>query len=297
MRTSPEKLTAAFGEPPFPATVWQDTYDTTPDALWRLWRSGDIERYSMTLFQYVECLHYIKTQQLELLRCLLPLCMRAWRRSLLYDNMGGFAEQFHAALVERQSLNLLSEGDRKAVYQFMRDSLLDRMDKETSLTIQGGKCPTYDWILFFGSYGTIVPDVESLWQAWWRMEAPGHAIAALQYASCLIYYEHENPVFTLWTPEEGGGVPVLWETESLGFEERWLPENVEYLRRTLTPDYLREKVRLAVQVLQGHAIRSQVARIQTDMETWDVVIKARLSELPDLLAQPSQVGDEREFTI
>src|SRR5216684_7716999 len=53
--------------------------------------------------------------------------------------------------------------------------------------------------------GVLLPDVDRLWGAWWSLNTFGRAIAAVQYISCLIYPENENPVFAPRTPNGGGG--------------------------------------------------------------------------------------------
>ncbi len=50
-----------------------------------------------------------------------------------------------------------------------------------------------------GAFALIFPELESLWRAWWRFETPGQAVAALQYRSCLLYQDRDNPIFAPWT--------------------------------------------------------------------------------------------------
>ncbi len=48
-----------------------------------------------------------------------------------------------------------------------------------------------------------------------------------------MYSEHENPVFSPWTPDGGGGPPCLWEYEGLLYNHRWLEPNVNFLKEVL----------------------------------------------------------------
>jgi hypothetical protein len=123
----------------------------------------------------------------------------------------------------------------------------------------------YQWVGFLVFYGVVATDIERLWEEWWAMKTVGHAVAALQYVSCLIYPETENPIFKTWTPTGGGGPPWLWECESLDYDCCWREENCEFLKQRLNVEYLREKIALAVERLKGEEVCILAQQIEKDL--------------------------------
>jgi hypothetical protein len=105
-----------------------------------------------------------------------------------------------------------------------------------------------------------------------------------------MYPKDENPVFFRWRPNRGGGPPSLWSYESLGFEERWLPENVEFLKRTLSMSYLKGKLEEAVARLKGAPEYDHAWAILSDFDGRVATITERLALLPERLATPSSPG-------
>ena len=67
----------------------------------------------------------------------------------------------------------------------------------------------------------ILPDIPQLWTAWWSLSSVGRAVAVVQYASCPLYGETDNPVFAAWTRDGGGGPPPLWEFAGHLYTHRW----------------------------------------------------------------------------
>jgi hypothetical protein len=130
----------------------------------------------------------------------------------------------------------------------------------------------------------MFPVIESLWQAWWRIETRGQAIALLQYTCSLIYDDAGNPLFKPWMPETGGGPPSLWETAGHIYDQGWLPENVEFLRSTLTADYVEDGVRRAVEKLRGDAPRDLLDRLVEDLPDQRPVLEWRVFALPEILS-------------
>lgn len=147
--------------------------------------------------------------QPDLFRYLLPICLDAWQKDLLSNHKseyGGFVEYFWAALAERPVLqDCLTPTQYAAVAQYMADSLLDRIDREYKLSFSGMRSSPYAWIAALASYCTVFPSLAPLWNQWWQMTTTGQACAALQYLSCLLYENDQNPIFTPWTPDRGGG--------------------------------------------------------------------------------------------
>jgi hypothetical protein len=153
----------------------------------------------------------------------------------------------------------------------------------------GAPPATYGWFSHFASSGVIACDVENLWPRWWSLPNEGCAIAAIQYASCLICDDQHNPVFPPPEGGMGGGAPQLWSYESLGSDECWRGENVKFLAATLSVPYLRDKLAEARNRISDPQRRSRaedVARI-LDRETHRA--EQRIPRLMELLSTPQEV--------
>jgi hypothetical protein len=118
----------------------------------------------------------------------------------------------------------------------MRESILDEIDDQRGLAFNGGMTRPHRWFGALTTYGVFLPDAEHLSADWWSLNTVGRAVAAVQYISCLMFADNENPIFAPWTPDRGGGPPVLWEFEGYLFKHRWLEANVDFLRRALTEE-------------------------------------------------------------
>jgi hypothetical protein len=82
---------------------------------------------------------------------------------------------------------------------------------QRGLAYRGAGARPYRWIRALTTYGVLLPDVETLWARWWSIETIGRAVSCVQYLSALVYDKDDNPVFTPWTRDHGGGPPCLWE--------------------------------------------------------------------------------------
>jgi hypothetical protein len=119
-----------------------------------------------------------------------------------------------------------------------------------------------------------------LWTAWWSLDTVGRAIAAVQYLSCLMYPENENPVFSPWTPNGGGGPPCLWEFEGHLYAHRWLEPNVTFLRKALDERTVQEVLTRAVGRLVGEPEHEIATLVQSDFPLCVATLEARCAELP-----------------
>lgn len=128
----------------------------------------------------------------------------------------------------------------------MRQSILEEIDEQRGLTYKGAAARPYRWLGALATYGVVLPDIELLWTAWWSLDTIGRATAAVQYASCLIYPENENPIFAPWTADAGGGPPCLWEFQGHLYTHRWLQPNVDFLKKALTPGAVKDLVAATV---------------------------------------------------
>lgn len=283
----------AYGKAVPPAELWQQSLDGAEDAYPRLIalakslpesdepRVEDVHNYAIDLFSM--------PVQPELFACVLPVCFHAWHHDVAWGGRkyGGAIEQFSPALARRPLIDeFLSKKQAHAVKTFMRDAILDRLDVENSLSHAGMGAPVYGWFEKFGSFCVIVPELEPLWSEWWAFGTPGRAVAALQYISCLMYEDDENPIFATWNPDKGGGPPCLWGTDGHIYEECWKPENVRFFRDTVTVNYVFDALKRASKALNGVLESSVPGQMIEDFSYLDDVLVHRIRALTEIVSRP-----------
>lgn len=280
-----------------PSTITQSAFDHDPAHLERLARLRLGERSSgIDLANYMDDLLYGDIQT-SLLVHALPFCLRAWHEYLRDERFDcpGFAELFYTLLARKDVFaGVLSEDQRKAVFEFIKDSILEEIDAQEGLRFEGYSATPYRWIRALMTYGVISPDIEDLWMDWWSIRTDGRAIAAVQYISCLAYPKDANPIFAPWTRERGGGPPCLWEFDGYLYESTWQIRNVEFLRKLLSDsDVVFSVVRQAVDRLLKHKESHTAERLLADLQSSSPNRKVRspaetlsdhLAALPDILA-------------
>jgi hypothetical protein len=175
---------------------------------------------------------------------------------------------------------MLTPAQRQQVYEFMRDSFLDRLEQERGFVPQAA----YRWMARFNSVGLIMPHISMLWDSWWSLQSCGQAVAAFEYCSGLMYFDGENPLFEIWTPSLGGGGPYLWNTDSMLYDCGWLPENVEFLKSVLTLEFINTKVEVALERLRGQPEFERAAPMREQLSDRQELIASRIAELPQHLA-------------
>lgn len=294
MRASLEKVIEDLGQRSPPRQITQAAFDYDSSHYRRLCRLDGSNPAGTDLYSYANDMEYMPLQP-DLLRYLLPICLKAWHDDLVnarHSDHAGFVEAFWTALSPRslsQNTFVLEEElkakEYQSVIEFMRDSILDRMDQERHLHFVGSNASAYQWFQALGSFCTVFPHLHSLWEVWWQMNTFGHAACVLQYLSCLMYWDDENPVFTPWTPVGGGGPPELWGSEGFVFEHGWRQENTSFLSETLTLAYVAEKLEQAAQVIGTPQGESVPARMLADWPKCRDLAASRIAELPKLVAQ------------
>jgi hypothetical protein len=224
--------------------------------------------------------------QPELFRYLFPVCLMDWHETLMRNEACSHGDsEFHRSLVGGRIFErMLDAAQREQVFEFFRDSLLVRLDAEREFRYSGSRTPAYGWMHRLNSLALVMPRIEMVWTPWWNLETHSRAICALQYASGFIYFTGENPLFAMWTPEQGGGGPYLWESDSHLIDGPWLPENIEFFRSTVTPDYVIAKVQEAARRLAGTPQAETAERIAADAAENRSLVESRVAELPVLLA-------------
>jgi hypothetical protein len=283
----------AFGDPsPLTAdAIWQKPFDYDEGHLQRLAAlAPGAEAEPADLVAYALDFKYTPIQK-NLFLHVLPFCLRAWREDLTspFGRYETFVDEFYPALLRSRVFDgVLTKDQTAAVATFLREAILAQIDAQQGLSFKGSKSPVYAWFHAVSTYGLLRPDIETLWSAWWAVETPGRALAAAQYASCLIYDETANPVFDAWTREHGGGPPCLWHYRGHVLEESWHPDNLQMLERVLTPDGVRELLDRAVARLQGHPLRDKVASIRFRLDARTQTLANRCADVVRYLATPNE---------
>jgi hypothetical protein len=268
-----------------PEKITQEAFEGNDRHLRRLARLQPGEQADGNdLWEYVHDLRYTNIQS-SLFAYLLPFCLQAWREDLRgIAGYGGMIEHFYPVLADRQVFDLhLTPQQGAVVSEFMRQTILEEIDDQCGLAFQGSRTRPYRWFRALTTYGVLRPDLDRLWTAWWTLNTIGGAIAAVQYISCLMYLENENPVFAPWTPDRGGGPPCLWDYEGHLYEHRWLEPNVGFLKETLTVPRVSEVLVQAAKHLVGKPEHEAAAAVQEDLPLCIETLEARCAELPELL--------------
>jgi hypothetical protein len=295
------RVRRAFGDPaPLAAEgVWQKPFDYDTAHLHRLAvLAPDAPAAPEDLVAYALDFKYEQIQK-DLFLHVLPFCLRAWHEDLTspFGRYETFVDEFYPALLRGGVFDgVLNQREAAAVGDYMRDAILAQIDAQQTLSSKGSKAPVYAWFHALSTYGLLRPDMETLWSAWWSVGTVGRALAAAQYASCLIYDETANPVFDAWTREHGGGPPCLWHYRGHVLEERWRDPNLEMLERTLTPDGVRDVLDRSVARLTGHPLHDKVASIRFRLDARTETLANRCADVRRFLATPNEAEYSFQWT-
>jgi len=279
------KLHRLLGATHPPEKVTQEAFEGNDRHLRRLARLRPGEQADGNdLWEYIHDLRNTDIQG-PLFVYLLPFCLQAWRDDLRgIHGYGGLIEHFYPVLADRQIFDLhLTPKQSAVVSEFLRQTILEEIDDQRGLAFQGSKTKPYGWIGALTTYGVLLPDVERLWTAWWLLDTIGRAVAAVQYISCLMYPETENPVFAPWTPNRGGGPPCLWGFEGHLYAHQWQETNVNFLKGLLTVQRVGDVLVQAVARFVGQPDYESAAAVQQDFPLCTGTLESRCAELPQLL--------------
>lgn len=268
-----------------PEKITQEPFEFNDRHLRRLVRLRPGDRAdSEDLWNYAQDLLYTNIQS-TLLVYLLPFCLEAWRDDLKGNyGYGGFVEYFYPVLANRRVFEEhLNQNQAEVVSAYMRQAILEEIDEQRGLKYQGARVKPYRWIRALTTYGVLRPDMASLWAAWWSIETVGRAVAAIQYISCLMYPENENPVFAAWTPDKGGGPPCLWDFEGHLYQHCWLAPNIRYLQVVLNVDNVSSLLSRCSERLAGQPEQIVATQVQADFPILSDIVQARCVELRRLL--------------
>ena len=281
-----ERVHRIFGDPRRPHEVWERQFDYCDTELRRLARTPYDEIDFGDLWYYFHDLAYVELQP-DLFAYLFSVCLMDWHRSLMANEPCSRGDsEFHYGLRRGEILDrMLTPGQRDEVFDFFRDGFLARLDAERGFVRPSGETSAYGWMSRFNSLGVVMPGIDRLWEPWWSCATPGRAVAALQYCSGLMYFEGENPLFDTPTRGRAGGGPCLWENDSFIYDAGWLPENLSFLRATLTADLVSGKVAEAAARLKGEPEEEAARRLEQDLPGNRELLEMRVEELPDLLGR------------
>jgi hypothetical protein len=272
----------AYGRVAPPDEITQKAFEGSDGHLRRLVRlkAGELPK-SDDLWEYMQDLRYTEIQS-PLLAYVLPFCLDLWRADLRgVEGYGGIVEYFYPVLADRGIFDKhLTRKQSDAVSEFMRQTILEEIDDQRGLSYQGSRTRPYRWIRALASFGVLLPEVDKLWAAWWSLDTVGRGVAAVQYISCLMYPENENPVFAPWTPNGGGGPPCPWEFEGHLYSHRWLEPNITFLKHVLDVPGVTLVLSRAVGRLAGQPEQGVAKLVQDDLPLRADTLQARCAELP-----------------
>lgn len=297
MNGSLQKATNVIKSNGSPERITQEPFDFDSSHYRRLCDLHGADPDASDLMDYALDMQYMELQP-DLLRHLTPVLLAAWREDLFEGDAagyGGFVEQFWPALLKGRALQtVFTNAERSGFIGYLRETILERLDAEKSLRFSGMGASPYRWVQTLASYGTLFSDIEVLWTEWWQVKTQGHAIAAFQFASVLMYENDKNPVFDAWTRHNGGGPPALWECGCHMFDVGWKAENLSFLSRTLSVDYVERSLRTASDQIQIGPAKEVALRILNELPNQKTLLALRIEELPRLFRNVSQVEG---FTI
>jgi len=236
------------------------------------------------LWYYHHDLAYVELQP-EVFAYLFPVCLMDWHITLRSNRSCSHGDsEFHYGLLCGKVLEKMATlAQRRQIAEFFCDSLLERLDLERGLHFCGSGVSAYGWMSRFNSLGIVVPVIPSIWKAWWSLETVGRAVAAIQYFSGFMYFEGENPIFEMWTPDKGGGGPCLWENDSFIYNTGWMPENADFLASVLTFDFIDEQLKRAARKIEGQPEYDTARQLVIDIQDRRELVESRAAELPSLL--------------
>jgi hypothetical protein len=210
-----------------------------------------------------------------------------WHTSLMRNKACSHGDsEFHYGVHQGNIFEKMVSPQRQdAIYEFFRDSFLERLDAERGFVYSGSHTPAFGWMGRFNSVGLVMPKIDLLWKPWWSLDTPGRAVAALQYCSGLMYFEGENPLFGRWTKDQGGGGPYLCGSDSHIFHQGWKQENIDFLSRTLTVDFVADRVAKAAARLENEPECEKARQVEKDLVDRREVVTIRVAELLLYLAE------------
>ncbi len=292
MRITLERSRSIFGNPPKPNRVTEKQFDGFDHELKRIGTLDWSEIEDGDLWYYIHDLSYMELQK-DLFNYLFPVCLNYWYQSLLRSESAecGDAELHYAIHHGNILKKMTTKSQTEEIYNFFHDGFIDRVELERGFKYSGTKTPAYGILYRFNSIGYIAPIIGAIWTTWWNMDHPGKAVAAIKYASGLIYMKGGNPIFGEWTCNEGGGGPYLTESDACIYDASWLHENIDFMRKTISVEYIQDKMHHASKVLTNEP-ESEIAELVAKDSLANIDILAlKIDDLIEGLSKPEGAVD------
>ncbi|MBL8564610.1 MAG: hypothetical protein JNM89_02715 [Hyphomicrobiaceae bacterium] len=286
------RMRAVLGDAPKPVVVWQQQFDGFNETLHELARSDWDQIPEVHLWEYIHDLAYQRLQP-DLFRHVFPACLKFWYDTLMRDEGAEYGDaDLHYALLHGEILSkMLDDAERQRAHDFFTDGFLDRIEIERGFRYERPGRSANAWIFRLNSIGLVAPIIPEIWPAWWNVDSPGKAVSAVMYATGLVYLGGENPIYQVWTREKGGGGPYLTEWDCSVFDRAWLEENIAFLRATLTPAYVLERLDTAATVLAHEPEGEMARRISHEAADRTTLIEMRIADLLANLARFDSAKD------
>lgn len=278
-----ETLLNTFDNPKPPQEIWQEPFDHDPGHYSRLCDLSQ-KPSNIDLYDYILDYTYMEIQP-DLLRFLLPRIAKEIGESLLNDTEGYAQESFFEAITKRPlSPEYITQDQFEAMAHYFASVLLLRMGKEDKLHHVGYKSSPYQWFEFFNDYTMAFPYLDYLWERWWSLPNEPLAICLVQYVSCLLYDERENPVFAPRTPEKGGGPPTgFWYEWGIIYDEIPHPENLLFLKSVLSVEYVHQKLIEASEKISDPENSRILEQILNEFSFQSIVLEEHIKKISDAL--------------
>jgi hypothetical protein len=273
-------MLGVLGRAPKPGNVWEQQFDGNNRELAELAQMDWDKIPDDYFWYYFHDLTYVDLQP-DLFRHAFPGCLKYWQETLMRNESAECGDaDFHRGLMRgRIAEKMLSEKERRSLHDFFRDGFLDRIEAQCAFPTSGRDPSANGWIGRFNSLGIVAPVVEEIWDAWWRLDNLGKAFSAVMYASGLVYLKGENPIYGDWTREGGGGGPYLAETDCSIFDSAWRDDNLAFLKRTLSVEYVTEKLDHAAKILSNQVEAEKAAQVVRDARRRGDVVEIRIDNL------------------
>lgn len=281
MRVSLDRARSITGYAQPPTVVTERQFDYLDADLERLARTPLEDIEPSDLWYYFHDLAYVALQR-DLFAYLFPACLWDWHTTLMANESCAHGDsEFHYSIATGDVFgSMLTFEQRQAVYAFLQDSMLDRLDHERGFAVS--EWWKHAWVMRWNSLGLIMPEMERIWDKLTEMSSPGHAVAIVKYISSFMYAEGEHPLLALGV----SSLDPLAGTDSMVSHIGWLPENVDFVGRRLTIDHMQSLLERAMQRLSSEEEGSVAQRILHDFPGCLGIVERRLTELPANLSSP-----------
>ena len=114
-----------------PKALEEQQFDHMPDKLWQLSQTPYPKIDFSDLWYYLGDLTYCELQQ-DLFDYLFPVCLMDWHFTLMRDESCQHEFEFHRAMRNGNIFQKMMNNDqRQEVFEFFRDSFLERLDSES----------------------------------------------------------------------------------------------------------------------------------------------------------------------